>query len=48
LAFGALALFQNALRFFLIVPEVGTGAAFFEGLQASAILLRVKDNSAPG
>jgi hypothetical protein len=45
---GVLALFQYALRLFLIVPEIGIADAFFEGLQARAILRRVKDSSALG
>ena len=45
LILGALALFEDALCFFLIVPEVGIGAALLEGFQARAVLLRVKDSS---
>jgi hypothetical protein len=30
---------------FLIVPEIGVGDARFEGLQALAVLRRVKDSS---
>jgi hypothetical protein len=48
LFFGALAIAQNGLRFFLIVPEVGLGDAGFEGLQTFAVLGRVKDNSGRG
>jgi len=47
LVFGALAFLQNGLGAFLVVPEIRGGDFFFEGLQASAIRLRVKDNSAP-
>ena len=43
---GALAIAQDALRRFLIVPEIGIGYACFEGFQALAILWRVKDSSA--
>ena len=46
LLFGAFAFAQNTLRGFLVVPESGIGDAGFEGLQALAILWRVKDNSA--
>jgi len=46
LFFGAFALAQNTLRGFLVVPESGIGDAGFEGLQALAILWRVKDSSA--
>ena len=46
LFFGALALAENALRGFLIVPEIGVSDAFFENFQALAILRRVKDSSA--
>jgi hypothetical protein len=45
LIFGSLAILQYALRFFLIVPEVGVGDSFFERLQANAIRFRVKDSS---
>ena len=48
LVFGTFAFFEDALRFFLIAPEIGTCDAFFEGFQAGAVLLRVKDNSARG
>jgi hypothetical protein len=48
LFFGTLAFFEDALRFFLIAPEIGAGYAFFERFQPSAVLLRVKDNSARG
>jgi hypothetical protein len=33
---------------FLIIPEVGAGYARFEGLQAFAVLRRVKDSSGRG
>jgi hypothetical protein len=46
LVFGAFALFQDALCFFLIVPEIGVGDAFFGRLQARAILRGVKGSSA--
>jgi len=45
---GVLALFQDALRLFLVVPESGIADAFFEDLQPRAILRRVKDSSARG
>ena len=48
LFFGALALSENALRGFLIVPEIGVGDARFESFQAFAILRGVKDNSGRG
>ena len=48
LVLDALAVTQDALRFFLIAPEIGAGYAFFERFQASAALPRVKDNSARG
>jgi len=48
LVFGTLAFFEDALRFFLIAPEIGAGYALLERFQASAVLLRVKDNSARG
>jgi hypothetical protein len=43
---GALTLAENALRRFLIAPEIGIGYAGFESFQALAILGRVKDSSA--
>ncbi len=46
LFFGALPLTENALRRFLIVPEIGIGDARFESFQAFAILRGVKDSSA--
>jgi hypothetical protein len=46
LLFGALPLAENALRRFLIVPEIGVGDARFEGFQPLVILRRVKDSSA--
>ena len=46
LIFGALAIAQDALRRFLIAPEIGISCASLEGFQALAILRRVKDSSA--
>ncbi len=46
LFFGPLALAEDALRRFLVVPETGVGDARFENLQALAVLRRVKDSSA--
>jgi hypothetical protein len=48
LLFSALAVAQNALRCFLIAPEIGVGGAGFEGFQALAILGSVKDSSGRG
>jgi hypothetical protein len=48
LFFGALTLAENALRGFLIAPEIGVGDARFESFQAFAILRGVKDSSARG
>jgi hypothetical protein len=45
LFFGALAVAENTLCGFLIVPEIGFGYARFERFQAFAVLRRVKDNS---
>jgi hypothetical protein len=45
LFFGALAVTQNRLRFFLVVPEVGLSNAGFEGFQAIAVLRSVKESS---
>ncbi len=45
LFFGALALAENALCSFLIVPERGIGDARFEGFQSLAVLRGVKDSS---
>jgi hypothetical protein len=45
LLLGALSLAENALRGFLIVPEIGVGDARFERLQALAVLRCVKDSS---
>lgn len=45
LLFGAFALAQNALRSFLIAPEIGIGDAGFKGFQAFAVAFGVKDNS---
>jgi hypothetical protein len=47
LGLDALALAKDGLRFFGIAPKIGIGGALFEGLQASAVLFTVKDNSAP-
>jgi hypothetical protein len=47
LIFGALAVAQDGLRGFLIVPEIGRGDARFEGLQALTVGRGVKDNSEP-
>jgi hypothetical protein len=46
LFFGALAIAENALCGFLIVPEIGVGDARFERLQKLPVLGRVKDSSA--
>jgi len=46
LIFGALAIAEDALRRFLIAPEIGIGYASLQGFQALAILWRVKDSSA--
>ena len=46
LRFHALAVAQNALRFFLIVPEIGIGGTLLEGFQACAVLWGVKESSA--
>ncbi len=48
LFFSALAFTEDALRSFLIVPEIGIGNASFESFQAFAVLRRVKDSSARG
>jgi hypothetical protein len=45
LLFSALAVAENTLRGFLIVPEIGIGYASFECFQALAILRGVKDSS---
>jgi len=45
LIFGTLAIAQDGLGGFLIVPEIGRGNARFEGLQAFAMGRGVKDNS---
>jgi hypothetical protein len=45
LLFGALAVAENTLCGFLIVPEIGIGYARFECFQALAVLRGVKDNS---
>jgi hypothetical protein len=46
LFFGTLAIAEDALRRFLIVPEIGIGYASLESFQALAILWDVKDSSA--
>ncbi len=46
LFFGPLPFAENALRSFLIAPEIGVGDACFESLQALAVLRCVKDSSA--
>jgi hypothetical protein len=46
LAFYAFAFAKNGLRFFGIAPKAGIRGTLFEGLQASAVLFTVKDNSA--
>jgi hypothetical protein len=48
LVFGALALLQDGLRFFLIAPETRISDTLFESFQTRAVLLRVKDSSARG
>ena len=45
LFFCALAFAENALRGFLIAPEIGVGDARFESFQALAVLRCVKDSS---
>jgi hypothetical protein len=45
LFFSALAVTQNGLRFFLVVPEVGLSYSGFKRFQAFTVLRRVKDNS---
>jgi len=47
LIFGALAVAQDGLRRFLIVPEIGLSDAGFEGFQAFAMWRGVKDSSGP-
>jgi hypothetical protein len=47
LILGALAVAQDGLRGFLIVPEIGLSDAGFERLQAFAMWGGVKDNSEP-
>ena len=47
LLLGALAIAQDGLRGFLIVPEIRLGNAGFEGLQALAMWSGVKDSSEP-
>jgi hypothetical protein len=46
LFFSTLAFAENALRGFLIAPEIGGGDARFESFQALAVLRGVKDSSA--
>jgi hypothetical protein len=46
LLFSAFPIAENALRCFLVVPEIGFGDARFESFQALAMLRRVKDSSA--
>jgi hypothetical protein len=46
LLFGALPVAEDALRCFLVVPEIRIGNARFQRLQALAVLWRVKDSSA--
>lgn len=45
LLFSALALAENGLCGFLIVPEIGVGDARFKNFQALAVLRCVKDSS---
>jgi hypothetical protein len=45
LVFDALAITENALRFFLIAPKIGVGGARFEGFQPRAVLRSVKESS---
>jgi hypothetical protein len=47
LFFRALAIAQDGLRGFLIVPEIGLSDAGFEGLQTFAMWRGVKDSSGP-
>jgi hypothetical protein len=47
LIFRALAIAQDRLRGFLIVPEIGLCDAGFEGLQTLAVWSGVKDSSEP-
>jgi hypothetical protein len=47
LVLSTLAVTQHRLRRFLIAPEIWVRDARFEGFQAFAMLLSVKDNSAP-
>jgi hypothetical protein len=47
LFFRALAVAQDGLRRFLIVPEIGLSNAGFERFQAFAMRSGVKDNSGP-
>jgi hypothetical protein len=46
LIFDAFAVAKDALRFFLIAPEIGVGGARFESFQARAVLRGVKESSA--
>jgi hypothetical protein len=45
LFFGALAIAEDGLRFFLVVPEIRLSDAGFERFQTFAVLRGVKDNS---
>jgi hypothetical protein len=47
LILGALAVTQDGLRGFLIVPEIGLSDAGFERFQAFTVRRGVKDNSEP-
>jgi hypothetical protein len=47
LVFGAFAIAEDGLGFFLVVPEIGVGGASFERFQAVAVLRGVKDSSEP-
>jgi hypothetical protein len=46
LFFEALALLQNLLRLFLVIPEVGSGYLGFDTVELSLFAGRVKDSSA--
>jgi hypothetical protein len=45
LIFDALAVTEDALRFFLIAPKVGVGGARLEGFQPRTVLGSVKESS---
>jgi hypothetical protein len=47
LVFGAFAVTEDGLGFFLVAPEIGVGGAGFQGFQAVAVLRGVKDSSEP-